>query len=159
MTTIVESYCKCLILLSVVSSITLFGSVKPNKWHVQQLSEFQPKEIMSKISIGNQVFTVHFLDNETSKSLIERMPFTVDLEDYGGMEKIFFPKDGLNTKGAPDGAKPARGDIMYYAPWGDVAIFYKEFRFASGLIPMGKIDHIDGFLKALETTSTVTFTK
>lgn len=29
---------------------------------------------------------------------------------------------------------------QYYAPWGNLAIFYKDFGYASGLVILGKID-------------------
>ena len=30
--------------------------------------------------------------------------------------------------------------IAYYAPWGNLAIFYKDFRDSRGLIGLGRID-------------------
>ncbi|WP_337926728.1 cyclophilin-like fold protein [Paenibacillus caui] len=30
--------------------------------------------------------------------------------------------------------------ITYYAPWGNLAIFYRDFRYSSGLIKLGSID-------------------
>ncbi len=120
-------------------------------------SEFQirSKKYMNKeiingtISIGDNIFEVEYLNNPTSKSLIQQMPFTVDLEDYAGIEKIFYPSEKLSEEKALEGAKPAKGDIMYYAPWGDVAIFYKDFRYASGLIALGHIDDIETFIESL----------
>ncbi len=44
------------------------------------------------------------------------------------------------TKDAPAGYKPSVGDITFYAPWGNLAIFYKGFSYSNGLIVMGKID-------------------
>jgi hypothetical protein len=32
------------------------------------------------------------------------------------------------------------GGIAYYAPWGNVAIFYKDFGYSKGLIGLGRID-------------------
>ena len=32
------------------------------------------------------------------------------------------------------------GDITYYAPWGNLAIFYKDFGYSRGLVILGKID-------------------
>jgi len=94
------------------------------------------KELTSiNVVVGNETFNATLFDNPTSLSLMEQMPFSVEIEDYAGNEKIFYPPEILSKDGAPNGAAPTIGDIMYYAPWGDVAIFYKEFRFATGLIP------------------------
>jgi hypothetical protein len=32
------------------------------------------------------------------------------------------------------------GDIAYYAPWGNLAIFYGESGYAQGLVKLGRID-------------------
>ncbi|MNU08615.1 hypothetical protein D3C72_2547400 [compost metagenome] len=32
------------------------------------------------------------------------------------------------------------GDLTYYAPWGNLAIFYKDFDYSSGLIHLGVIE-------------------
>jgi hypothetical protein len=32
------------------------------------------------------------------------------------------------------------GDIAYYAPWGNPAIFYRDFGYSRGLIQFGQID-------------------
>ncbi len=93
-----------------------------------------------KITVGEKVLTATLENNETAKDLVAQFPLTVTLEDYASTEKIFYPDRKLSTAGAPSGYKPSVGDITYYAPWGDIAIFYKNFGFASGLINLGKID-------------------
>lgn len=115
------------------------------------------KKAEGNLTVGSKRFTVIYEDNPTSRSLIDQMPFTVEVEDYAGIEKIFYPDPKLNTDEALDGAEPAAGDIMYYAPWGDVAIFYKKFRYAKGLIPLAHIDNISGFVEALASDKAVTF--
>jgi hypothetical protein len=32
------------------------------------------------------------------------------------------------------------GDIAYYAPWGNLAIFYKDFGYSRGLVKLGRLD-------------------
>jgi hypothetical protein len=32
------------------------------------------------------------------------------------------------------------GDITYYAPWGNLAIFYRDFGYSSGLVSLGRIE-------------------
>lgn len=111
------------------------------------------------LTIGTKVFHATLYSNPTSQSLLNQMPFTVEMEDYSNIEKVFYPDPALSTDGAPLGADPSVGDIMYYAPWGDVAVFYKDFRYADGLIPMGKIEDVAGFVDALATSNQVTFDK
>jgi hypothetical protein len=61
------------------------------------------------------------------------------LEDYALTEKIFYPPNKLSTMDAPSGYKANLGDVTYYSPWGDVAIFYKDSVFAKGLVPLGRV--------------------
>jgi hypothetical protein len=62
------------------------------------------------------------------------------LEDYAGTEKISNLPKRLSTEGAPSGSDPSVGDIAYYAPWGNLAIFYRDFGYSRGLVILGKID-------------------
>jgi hypothetical protein len=32
------------------------------------------------------------------------------------------------------------GDFSYYAPWGNLAIFHKPFRYSAGLVRLGRVD-------------------
>ena len=45
----------------------------------------------------------------------------------------------LSTAGAPEGIDPKIGDIAYFAPWGNLAIFHRDFRYSAGLIRLGRI--------------------
>jgi hypothetical protein len=46
----------------------------------------------------------------------------------------------LSTQDALSDSDPAVEDITYYAPWGNLTIFYKDFGYANGLIKLGSID-------------------
>ncbi|SDR01993.1 cyclophilin-like fold protein [Flagellimonas zhangzhouensis] len=94
-----------------------------------------------KISFGDTELTATLYDNPTSRDLISMLPITTELEDYASNEKIFYPERKLTKDGAPGGYDPSKGDITYYAPWGDVAIFYKDFSYSSGLISLGRIEN------------------
>jgi hypothetical protein len=68
------------------------------------------------------------------------VPMSLTLEDYAATEKISNLPRRLSTEGAPAGSDPSIGDITYYSPWGNLAIFYRDFRYSSGLIKLGQID-------------------
>jgi hypothetical protein len=108
-----------------------------------------------KISAGNTVLTATMLDNATSRDFMSLMPITLTLRDYAGTEKISDLPRKLSTQGAPSGSDPSVGDITLYAPWGNLAIFYKDFGYASGLIILGKID--SGVDKLSQLDGEVTF--
>ena len=55
-------------------------------------------------------------------------------------EKISDLPRKLSTRGAPAGIDPDVGDITYYAPWGNLAIFIKDFGYSRGLVKLGRIE-------------------
>ena len=95
-----------------------------------------------KISIRTQhkVITATLADNSTSRDFVSLLPITLTLKDYAATEKVSDLPRRLSTEGAPAGSDPSIGDIAYYSPWGNLAIFYRNFRYSSGLIKLGKID-------------------
>lgn len=92
-----------------------------------------------KITIGNKTATAVLYDNATSRDFAKRLPLTVKMDDYSNTEKIFYPEPKLSTEGAPAGFDPSVGDLTVYAPWGNVALFYKDFGYSRGLVSFGKI--------------------
>lgn len=88
---------------------------------------------------GNEIAAT-LIDNATSKDFASLLPLTLTLEDYGDTEKIGYLPRKLSTEGAPPGSDPAAGDVSYYAPWGNLAIFRKDFRYSGGLIKLGAVD-------------------
>lgn len=100
-----------------------------------------------RIIIADQEMTATLNDSQTAKDFIAQLPLTISLEDYAGTEKIYYLPERLSTEDAPAGSDPSVGDITYYAPWGNLAIFYRDFGSSSGLIILGKIDgSIDALL-------------
>ncbi len=93
-----------------------------------------------QISIqANGNTTVFKLNNsQAAKELYEQLPLTITIENYGNNEKIFYPPKKLDTTGTPL-ANAQSGTLAYYAPWGDVVMFYDSFGSASGLYELGNV--------------------
>ena len=98
------------------------------------------KTMKIRMTINGQALSATLLDNASSRDFAALLPVTVTLEDYAGTEKIVYLSRKLSVTGAPSGFDPSVGDITYYAPWGNIAIFYKDFGYSKGLIPLGRID-------------------
>jgi hypothetical protein len=98
------------------------------------------KNVKIKITAGNKVAIAMLDDNPTSNDFAKRLPLTIELTDYSSTEKIHYLSSKLSVKDAPPGMTPSRGDITYYSPWGNLAVFYKGFSYSSGLIKLGKIE-------------------
>lgn len=100
--------------------------------------EASPMKI--RFTIDGKTIDATLLDNETARDFLSLLPTTLTLEDYVATEKIAYLPKKLSTSGAPPGVDPSIGDITYYAPWGNLAIFYKDFGYANGLIKLGRLE-------------------
>jgi hypothetical protein len=91
------------------------------------------------LTIGDTVVPATLDDTPAGRDFAALLPLTVTLSDYAGTEKISDLPRKLSTAGAPAGTGAAVGDITYYAPWGNLAIFYQASGYASGLVKLGSI--------------------
>ena len=114
------------ILVSVVSMVTI--------------SEAQGASMKIRLKVGDTVLTATLIDSATTRDFISLLPLTLTLKDYAGTEKISDLPKRLSAESAPSGSDPSVGDITYYAPWGNLAIFYRDFGYSSGLVILGKMD-------------------
>ena len=79
-------------------------------------------------------------DTPAANDLWESLPLELSFEDYNGTEKIAYLPSSLTTQGEPDSFDPSPGDLCYYAPWGNICIFYRDFRNSSSLVSLGQLD-------------------
>lgn len=100
-----------------------------------------------QLTINGHELAVTLEDNAAARDFLAVLPLTLDLEDYASTEKIAPLPKRLSTAGTPAGTTPSAGDITYYAPWGNLAIFYRDFGYAKGLVRLGRIE---GNLQLLE---------
>lgn len=76
-------------------------------------------------------------DSPAANTLYEQLPLSISVDNYSHNEKIFYPPDELDTSETPLAGGPA-GTLAYYAPWGNVVLFYGECGGASGLYALGE---------------------
>ncbi|MEA3207456.1 MAG: hypothetical protein QOE70_513 [Chthoniobacter sp.] len=92
------------------------------------------------IRLADKTLIATLADTPTTADFVALLPLTLTLGDYAGTEKISDLPRKLSTKTGPAGYDPGVGDIAYYAPWGNLAIDYKDFGYSDGLIRLGKIE-------------------
>ena len=100
----------------------------------------ETEERKVKLTINGQEFDVTLYDTPAAKALYDLLPLELAFEDFNGIEKIAYMDNELPTDGEPDEFDPDVGDLCLYAPWGNLSIFYKDFRNSKGLISLGHID-------------------
>lgn len=105
-----------------------------------QINEHIGANIKINVILGEQNHTASLTDNPTSRDLYAQLPLTLKVEDYANSEKIATPPKKLTTDQAPDHYQGKPSDITYYAPWGNLALFYHDGPNAPGLIYLGQFD-------------------
>lgn len=130
------------ILLCLITPMILLANEKGNKM---------------KISVESNGKTIVFElnDSDASKEFLNQLPLKIKVEDYASMEKIFYPPNKLSTSNTPL-ANAKKGILAYYAPWGDVVMFYKDFGSAGGLYELGFVTSGIDDIKTLSGTIEIT---
>src|SRR5437867_814222 len=141
-------------LATVLAGIILSTQVAAdNAQQAQRAAEKQKgKPMKIRIKLDSKTLTATLDDNATTRDFVALLPLTLTLRDYNRTEKVSDLPKKLSTKGAPSGRDPNVGDIAYYAPWGNIAIFYRDFGYSAGLVKLGKLDGDADSLRNTETT-------
>lgn len=92
-------------------------------------------------------------DSPAAQSLLSQLPLTVEVEDFSTNEKVFYPPQELDTSDTPL-AEGGAGTLAYYAPWGDVVLFYDSFSANSSLFELGEA--VSGAEDISQMTGTIT---
>lgn len=112
-----------------------------------------------KLTFGENEAIVTLEDNATTHDFLSMLPVTLTFQDYAGSEKISYLPRSLSTDGAPSTYDPDVGDLILYAPWGNLAIFYRDTGRSSGPIPMGYVKSGLEQLAAMNGNFEVTITR
>jgi len=115
----------------------------------------QGSKMQISIQANGKTITYALNDSVASKELYNQLPLEIEVENYSNNEKIFYPPKKLSTSNTPL-ANAKDGTLAYYAPWGDVVLFYKDFGSASGLYELGNViegkEHIKSIIGVVKIT-------
>lgn len=114
----------------------------------------QEESMNIHIKVNGNTIVFQLNDSTAAKELYAQLPLDTEVEDYGGNEKIFYPPKKLNTEHTPL-ANSKAGSLAYYAPWGDVVIFYQDFGKAPGLYELGHAVSGAEYIRSLNATITI----
>ncbi len=93
-----------------------------------------------RLIVGNEIATATLYDNATARDFVSLLPLSLTMTDYAAIERVADLPRKLATRGAPEGMAPVAGELTYYAPWGNLAIFIEGRSWSRSLLPLGKVD-------------------
>lgn len=111
------------------------------------------------MTVGGEEIFITLYDTPAANALYDMLPLDLTFEDFNGVEKISYLAQELPTEGEPDGCDPDVGDFCLYAPWGNLSIFYQDFRYSDSLIMLGHIDSGIDVISNMKENTPVTLEK
>lgn len=103
-------------------------------------------DMQIRITSQGKAATFQLYDTAAARELYGQLPLTLDLTNFRDAQWMFYPPRKLNVtthEAYHDGKK---GELSYYAPWGDVFMLYKDFHAGDEMHRLGVglsgIDHI-----------------
>lgn len=126
------------------------GSAVIKKIHVKKPEEKTTMNI--QVITNDQTIVFQLNDSPAAHELYAQLPMRIEVENYGNKEKIFYPPRKLSTGNTPLARNVRPGTLAYYAPWGDVVMFYGSFGSAAGLYELGRAVQGGELIKNLSGT-------
>ena len=108
-----------------------------------------------RINAGEHSFTAHLEDSAAARDFAAQLPLRLTLKDYASTEKIADLPRAVTTEGTPAAITPVAGDLTFYAPWGNLALFYRDGHHSPGLVRLGRIEAGAEALASLEGPITI----
>ncbi|MBB4956255.1 hypothetical protein H4S14_004355 [Agrobacterium vitis] len=97
-------------------------------------------KIKVRFSFDRHAVNATLYDNHSARDFASMLPLDLKIEDYSNNEKIAYLPRKLTEEGSGPFGNEQPGDVCYYAPWGNVILFYASYRYSSGLIRLGRVD-------------------
>ena len=93
-----------------------------------------------RFAFAGRELVATLLDNPSARDLVTMLPLDLKIADYSTNEKIAHLPRKLTKEGEGPFANEAPGDVCYYAPWSNLALFHAGYRYSRGLIRLGRLD-------------------
>ena len=119
----------------------------------------ESQERKLKMAVDGQELDVTLYDTPAANALFELLPLVLCFADFNGIVKIAYIEDELPTAGEPAAFDPGVGDLCLYAPWGNLSIFYQDYRTSNGLISLGHLDSGVDVIANMQGNFSVTLSK
>lgn len=113
------------------------GFSQPQETTSIEMEESNVETNQISVTCGDTQVVYALNDSPAAQSLLSQLPLTVAVEDFSTNEKVFYPPQELDTSDTPL-AEGGAGTLAYYAPWGDVVLFYDSFSANGSLFELGE---------------------
>jgi hypothetical protein len=95
------------------------------------------------MTIDGRIVTATLHDNPAANALVEQLPLTLTFDDFNSVEKTARLPSPLPMQGMPEGDDPEIGDIGFWAPGGDLVLYYGDVGYWNGIARLGTLDDVE----------------
>ena len=103
-----------------------------------------------RVVIGDTTLTGRLFNNATARDFASQLPMTLTFSDLHDVEKGAPLPRKLSVDEMPAGDDPQLGDLGYWAPGGNVVLYYGDVAYWTGIMRIG---HFDGDMRAVAAQS------
>jgi hypothetical protein len=96
-------------------------------------------DVKVRFVFDNRTMIATLYDNPSARDFASMLPLDLTIENFGPNEKIAYLPRKLTEEGSGPFGNERPYDLCYYMPWGNLAMFYDNYRHP-GLIRLGRFD-------------------
>jgi hypothetical protein len=133
-----------------LASISLAPAVRAQN-EVSDQSSLKDQPMKIQFEFDKHIFTATLENSPATLALIKMLPLSGTIEDYSNNEKVAYLPSKLPEDGSMKFSNERPGDLCYYAPWGNLVLYYASYRYSRGLVRLGRLD---GSIEPLLTRGT-----
>lgn len=94
--------------------------------------------VQIELTAAGTVLGATLADTDAARALLAQLPLELVIEDVGGAEKVgALPRP---IPGPTPGLAPRAGDVAFFAPTGNLVLYYRDGTPSDALVPLGRLD-------------------
>lgn len=106
----------------------------------QQATQTAAQGTKLSMQVAGSAVSIALADNAATQRLIAQLPADLEFKDFNNTEKIAYLPNKINVDGTPKGYAPKAGDMCIYVPWGNICIFYHDYKYTGDLVYLGHVE-------------------
>lgn len=127
---------------------TLLGVALASLLTPRALQAQEKQWMQVRFTFADQDFTATLFDNPSSRDFASMLPLDLTVSDFASNEKLAYLPRKINLEARGPFPNAAPGDLCYFIPWGNLAMFHGSYESTSDLIRLGRFN--DGFQPLLK---------
>lgn len=113
-----------------MAAVTIYGNISTaaNAGQVKKEMNGLPlSDMRVKITSRGHTATFQLYDTAAAREFYAQLPLKLELTNFRDAQWMFYPPKKLNVTAGEAYHDGKKGELSYYAPWGDAFMLYKDF--------------------------------